>query len=164
SIKSPVKNEYQSVIQEIDVLDGLIGFVQHHARLKRYRFEHVQPVARCLWKSCEDLVRILRGSVYVSCGLHIPPEHAQDDAIKFPKVWSRPHIISRMLEPFRYRKLAAILVLGFSSGLPLDLTNRTLQAWLTVEGVNLTAIGFFGLISLPYSLKFLWSPVIARSY
>jgi len=67
-----------------------------------------------------------------------------------------------MLEPFRSRKIAAILVLGFSSGLPLYLTNRTLQAWLTVEGVNLTAIGFFGLISLPYSLKFLWSPVIDR--
>jgi len=58
--------------------------------------------------------------------------------------------------------MAAILVLGFSSGLPLYLTSRTLQAWMTVVGVNLTAIGFFSLTSLPYSLKFLWSPVIDR--
>lgn len=68
----------------------------------------------------------------------------------------------RMLKVFRSRKMAAILVLGFSSGLPLYLTSRTLQAWMTVTGVNLTAIGFFSLVSLPYSLKFLWSPIVDR--
>src|SRR5438477_6956036 len=67
-----------------------------------------------------------------------------------------------MFEVFRSRKMAAILVVGFSSGLPLYLTSRTLQAWMTVAGVNLTAIGLFSLVSLPYSLKFLWSPVIDR--
>ena len=67
-----------------------------------------------------------------------------------------------MLKVFRSRKMAAILVLGFSSGLPLYLTSRTLQAWMTVTGVNLTAIGFFSLVSLPYSLKFLWSPIVDR--
>jgi MFS transporter, PAT family, beta-lactamase induction signal transducer AmpG len=58
--------------------------------------------------------------------------------------------------------MAAILLLGFSSGLPLYLTSRTLQAWMTVSGVKLTAIGFFSLVSLPYSLKFLWSPFVDR--
>jgi PAT family beta-lactamase induction signal transducer AmpG len=58
--------------------------------------------------------------------------------------------------------MAAILLLGFASGFPLYLTSRTLQAWMTVAGVNLTAIGFFSLVSLPYSLKFLWSPLIDR--
>src|SRR5436853_84770 len=67
-----------------------------------------------------------------------------------------------MFEVFRSRKMAAILLLGFSSGLPLYLTSRTLQAWMTVAGVNLTAIGLFSLVSLPYSVKFLWSPVIDR--
>src|SRR5438067_6752750 len=67
-----------------------------------------------------------------------------------------------MFEVFRSRRMAAILLLGFSSGLPLYLTSRTLQAWMTVAGVNLTAIGLFSLVSLPYSLKFLWSPVIDR--
>jgi PAT family beta-lactamase induction signal transducer AmpG len=56
--------------------------------------------------------------------------------------------------------MAAILALGFASGLPLYLTSRTLQAWMTVAGVDLTTIGLFSLVSLPYSLKFLWSPLI----
>ena len=67
-----------------------------------------------------------------------------------------------MFEVFRTRKMAQILLLGFSSGLPLYLTSRTLQAWMTMTGVNLTAIWLFSLASLPYSLKFLWSPVIDR--
>src|SRR6185503_1415260 len=67
-----------------------------------------------------------------------------------------------MFAVFRSRKMAAILLLGFCSGLPLYLTSRTLQAWMTVEGVNLTSIGFFSLVGLPYSLKFLWSPAIDR--
>lgn len=67
-----------------------------------------------------------------------------------------------MLAVFRSRKMTILALLGFSSGLPLYLTSRTLQAWMTVEGVNLTAIGFFSLASLPYSLKFLWAPVLDR--
>ena len=67
-----------------------------------------------------------------------------------------------MLEVFKSRKMAALLLLGFSSGLPLYLTSRTLQAWMTVAGVNLSAIGLFSLVGLPYSLKFLWSPLIDR--
>src|SRR5437763_15433107 len=67
-----------------------------------------------------------------------------------------------MFEVFRSRKMAAILVVGFSSGLPLYLTSRTLQAWMTVAGVSLTSIGLFSLVSLPYSLKFLWSPMFDR--
>jgi MFS transporter, PAT family, beta-lactamase induction signal transducer AmpG len=67
-----------------------------------------------------------------------------------------------MLKVFRSGKMAAILMLGFASGFPLYLTSRTLQAWMTVAGVNLTAIGFFSLVSLPYSIKFLWSPLIDR--
>ncbi len=67
-----------------------------------------------------------------------------------------------MLAVFRSRKMGILALLGFSSGLPLYLTSRTLQAWMTVEGVNLTAIGFFSLASLPYSLKFLWAPLLDR--
>ena len=63
---------------------------------------------------------------------------------------------------FTQRKMAAILLLGFASGLPLWLTARTLQAWMTVEGVDLTLIGLFALVTLPYSLKFLWAPVLDR--
>jgi len=58
--------------------------------------------------------------------------------------------------------MAGLLLLGFASGLPLFLTSRTLQAWMTVEQVDLAAIGLFSLVGLPYSLKFLWSPLLDR--
>lgn len=55
-----------------------------------------------------------------------------------------------------------LLLLGFSSGMPLYLTSRTLSAWLTQAGVDLASIGFLSLVGLPYSLKFLWSPLVDR--
>ncbi len=58
--------------------------------------------------------------------------------------------------------MAALLLLGFSSGLPLYLTSRTLQAWMQEEKVDLASIGLFSLVGLPYSLKFLWSPLLDR--
>lgn len=60
------------------------------------------------------------------------------------------------------RRVAVMLPLGFFSGLPLALTAGTLQAWLTVEGVDLKTIGIFTLVGLPYTLKFLWAPVMDR--
>ncbi|MBT5471898.1 MAG: MFS transporter [Nitrospina sp.] len=60
------------------------------------------------------------------------------------------------------RRVATILFLGFSSGLPLALSGGTLQAWLTVEGVDIKTIGLFTLVGLPYTLKFLWSPFLDR--
>lgn len=60
--------------------------------------------------------------------------------------------------------MAALLLLGFSSGLPLFLTSKTLQAWMTLEKVDLAAIGLLSLVGLPYSLKFIWSPVVDRFY
>jgi PAT family beta-lactamase induction signal transducer AmpG len=62
----------------------------------------------------------------------------------------------------RDRNLAVILLLGFSSGLPLALTGATLQAWLTVEGVALATIGLLTLVGIPYTWKFLWAPAMDR--
>lgn len=70
--------------------------------------------------------------------------------------------VRSLLTVFGSRKMAALTVIGFSSGLPLFLTSRTLQAWMTVEGVDLGAIGLLSLVGLPYSLKFIWSPFIDR--
>lgn len=68
-----------------------------------------------------------------------------------------------LLQVFQSRKMAALLFLGFSSGLPLYLTSKTpIQAWMTTENVSLAAIGAFSLVGLPYSLKFLWSPLLDR--
>ncbi|MBE9219459.1 AmpG family muropeptide MFS transporter [Dolichospermum flos-aquae] len=68
--------------------------------------------------------------------------------------------VKSLLRVFGSPKMAALILLGFSSGLPLFLTSKTLQAWMTVEKVDLTAIGLFSLVGVPYSLKFLWSPVL----
>lgn len=56
--------------------------------------------------------------------------------------------------------MLAIFLLGFSSGLPLALTASTLSTWLADTGVDLTTIGVFGLIGLPYAFKFVWSPIL----
>lgn len=52
--------------------------------------------------------------------------------------------------------------MGFASGLPLALTGQALQAWLTIDGVNIATIGFFGLVGIPYTFKFLWAPLMDR--
>ncbi len=68
-----------------------------------------------------------------------------------------------ILKIFSSRKMAALLFIGFSSGLPFYLTSKTpLQAWLTKENVSLDAIAAFSLVGLPYSLKFVWAPILDR--
>jgi MFS transporter, PAT family, beta-lactamase induction signal transducer AmpG len=59
-------------------------------------------------------------------------------------------------------RLAATLVLGFASGLPLALTGLALQAWLTMDGLDMAQIGFLTLIGIPYTFKFLWAPLMDR--
>lgn len=66
------------------------------------------------------------------------------------------------LRIFTQRNAAVLLLLGFASGLPLALTSGTLQAWMTVENVDLKTIGFFSLVGQAYVFKFLWSPVMDR--
>jgi MFS transporter, PAT family, beta-lactamase induction signal transducer AmpG len=70
--------------------------------------------------------------------------------------------IKSLFQVFQSRKMVALLLLGFASGMPLFLTSRTLQAWMTVEGVDLASIGLLSLVSLPYSIKFLWAPFLDR--
>ena len=53
-------------------------------------------------------------------------------------------------------------LMGFAGGLPLMLTLAVLQAWLSAEGVSLTTIGLLGLVGFPYSIKFLWAPLVDR--
>jgi PAT family beta-lactamase induction signal transducer AmpG len=54
------------------------------------------------------------------------------------------------------------LLMGFSCGLPLLLTITLLQAWMQEAGVDLTVIGLMALVGLPYTLKFLWAPILDR--
>ena len=71
----------------------------------------------------------------------------------------KAHVYAEVL---RDRNLAVITLLAFSSGLPLALTSGTLQAWMTVEGVDLSTIGFITLAGIPYTWKFLWAPTMDR--
>jgi MFS transporter, PAT family, beta-lactamase induction signal transducer AmpG len=60
------------------------------------------------------------------------------------------------------RRLALMLALGFSAGLPFLLVFSTLSAWLREAGVARTEIGFLSYVALAYSFKFLWAPVVDR--
>ena len=71
---------------------------------------------------------------------------------------SSPHLSA----PPRRALLIMTLVLGFASGLPLALSTGTMQAWLTVEGVNLKTLGWLTLLGLPYTYKFAWAPLLDR--
>src|SRR6202171_2064240 len=58
------------------------------------------------------------------------------------------------------RRVLIVLFLGFSSGLPLALSGSTLLVWMTETGVNLGTIGLFALVGTPYTIKFLWAPIV----
>ena len=59
-------------------------------------------------------------------------------------------------------RVLSMLFLGFSSGLPFGVLAEPLTAWLSDAGVQKTEIGLFALVSIPYSLKFLWAPIMDR--
>ena len=68
-----------------------------------------------------------------------------------------------ILRIFMSGRMLTALLMGFSSGLPLLLaTGSVLQAWLKEAGVDLGTIGLFALVGLPYTLKFLWAPLLDR--
>ncbi len=67
-----------------------------------------------------------------------------------------------LLQVFQSRKMASLLLLGFASGLPFLLIRDSLQAWMTQEKLDISTIIWFSLVALPYSLKFLWSPLLDR--
>ncbi len=75
-----------------------------------------------------------------------------------PGAESRPSAMSVFLS----LRMLAMLALGFASGLPLALSAGTLQAWLTVESIDIKTIGYFSLVGLPYTFKFVWAPLLDR--
>ena len=86
-----------------------------------------------------------------------PPARPQDGLGRTaPKSWRGG------LASYRDRRIAAIFFLGISSGLPLALVLGTLSIWMAREGVDKTTVGLFSAVTLPYTLKFVWAPVIDR--
>jgi PAT family beta-lactamase induction signal transducer AmpG len=57
-------------------------------------------------------------------------------------------------------RVLIVLFLGFSAGLPLALSGSTLLVWMREVGVNLGTIGLFALVGTPYTVKFLWAPLV----
>lgn len=68
----------------------------------------------------------------------------------------------KTLKALLQKNMLVSLLMGISSGLPFLLTSKTLQGWLTDEAVDIKTIGLFLMVGLPYTLKFLWSPIFDR--
>ncbi|WNG41245.1 AmpG family muropeptide MFS transporter [Archangium violaceum] len=71
---------------------------------------------------------------------------------------SKPSLLQVLKSP----RVWLLITLGFSSGLPLLLVGGTLTIWMKNEGLNIKTITAFGLVGLPYSLKFIWAPLMDR--
>jgi PAT family beta-lactamase induction signal transducer AmpG len=69
---------------------------------------------------------------------------------------SAAEVLALYLKP----RVLAVMFLGFSSGLPLALSGATLLYWTAEAGVDLKVIGLFALVGTPYTIKFLWAPLI----
>ncbi|NLO80849.1 MAG: AmpG family muropeptide MFS transporter [Xanthomonadaceae bacterium] len=75
---------------------------------------------------------------------------------------SKPRPLSQLLPVIFSGRMLIALLMGIIAGMPLLLTGSVLQAWMTLEGVELETIGLFGLVGIPYALKFLWAPLLDR--
>src|SRR5262249_24241620 len=71
----------------------------------------------------------------------------------------KPHW-TEALGVYLRRPVLVVLLLGFSGGLPLALSGSTLLRWMAEAGVNLGTIGLFALVGTPYTVKFLWAPLV----
>lgn len=67
-----------------------------------------------------------------------------------------------MFAALKSKRMAAVLFLGFSSGLPYMLIAFNLKVWLRREGIDLATIGYISWVMIPYSLNFLWAPILDR--
>ena len=76
-----------------------------------------------------------------------PADPAQPSRLDALAVYLKPRVL-------------IVLLLGFSSGLPLALSTSTLAVWLTESNINIATIGLFSLVGLPYTFKFIWAPLI----
>lgn len=77
-------------------------------------------------------------------------------ADKKPTGWRL--VVANLRQP----KVLAMLLLGFSSGIPLYLVGNTLSYWMRENGIELSTIGFLSWVGLAYSLKFLWAPLVDK--
>ncbi len=82
--------------------------------------------------------------------------HTQPKLEQHKKSWRQ--VFTSLLS----KRMLIALIMGFAAGLPLYLTTSVLQAWMTKSGIGLGTIGLFALVGLPYTLKFIWAPLMDR--
>jgi PAT family beta-lactamase induction signal transducer AmpG len=68
--------------------------------------------------------------------------------------------VAETLAVYLRPRVLIVLFLGFSAGLPLALSGSTLQVWMTQSGVDIKTIGLFAAVGTPYTIKFLWAPIV----
>jgi MFS transporter, PAT family, beta-lactamase induction signal transducer AmpG len=77
-----------------------------------------------------------------------------------PEASTKLHSLLDSIALYLRPRVLIVLFLGFSAGLPLALSGSTLLYWLREAGVDLRTIGLFALVGTPYTIKFLWAPVV----
>ena len=77
-----------------------------------------------------------------------------------PRLRSAAQAIIAALAVYASVRVAVVLLLGFSAGLPLALSAETLRVWMADRGVDVGTIGLVALASVPYTIKFLWAPIV----
>lgn len=87
---------------------------------------------------------------------------AAQDAAQPNKPRAKRHTMGEVFRSLSRPRVLAMLLLGFSSGVPFLLVGNTLGYWLREGGMSLAAIGFLSWVGLAYSFKFLWAPVVDR--
>src|SRR5271166_662203 len=80
-----------------------------------------------------------------------------DELLRLTEV-SKPTVLQALGD----KRMTAVLLMSFASGLPYNLTGFTVQAWLASSGLDIKTIGIFSLVGLPYLFKFLWAPLLDR--
>src|SRR6202047_2707114 len=84
------------------------------------------------------------------------PDHRPETPITPPPRAGFRDRLAVYLQP----RVLIVLLLGCSSGLPLALSGSTLLVWMREAGVDLGTIGLFALVGTPYTIKFLWAPIV----
>ncbi len=80
--------------------------------------------------------------------------------VAVPETATRRRSLADALAVYLKPRVLTVLFLGFSAGLPLALSGSTLLVWMREAGVDLGTIGLFALVGTPYTIKFLWAPIV----
>lgn len=75
---------------------------------------------------------------------------------------AQKHRFRDLISALKQKQFLIVFLMGIPSGFPFLLTSKTMQIWLKEASVDLTVIGIFSMVALPYTLKFLWAPFVDR--